>query len=168
MPKAWTVDSLAPDQALSHAAAAILAVKLPEVLNYEGPARAGDVDGIHDMRVAAKRLREAVRVLRPALPGNARKTLLKQVERLNDSLGQVRDRDVLGEAFALVRKRHHHAVLLGGLTGHLAREREVYHRDLLAFLKKLHTSGFSEFYAEVMGEMAELRGHQQPPGGRGG
>lgn len=162
MPKAWTVDGLVPDQALSHAAAAILGVKLPEVLHYEKPARAGDVDGIHDMRVAAKRLREAVRVLKPALPEGARETLLKQVERLNDSLGQVRDRDVIGEAFATIRQRDPRATPLDGLCAHLAAEREAYHRELLAFLKKLQASGFASFYAAVMQEMAELPPEGQP------
>lgn len=162
MPKAWTVESLAPDQALSQAAAAILAVKLPEVLNYEAPARKGDMDGIHDMRVAAKRLREAARVLKPALPTADRKRLLKQVERLNDSLGLVRDRDVIIEGFAALRKRASRATPLDGLCTHLAEERQRYHKELLAFLDDLHASGFAEFYARTMEEMAGLPPEGQP------
>ncbi|NPV48475.1 MAG: CHAD domain-containing protein [Armatimonadetes bacterium] len=162
MPKAWTVNSLVPDQALSQAAAAILAVKLPEVLSYEEPARKGDIDGIHDMRVAAKRLREAARVLKPALPAEARKRLLKEVERLNDSLGLVRDRDVIGESFAAIRKRDPRTTPLDGLCTHLAEERRRYHKDLLAFLDDLHASGFAEFYARTMDDMVALSPEGQP------
>jgi CHAD domain-containing protein len=156
MPKAWTVDGLAADQPLSHGAAQVLAVKLPEVLSYEAAARTGDVDGIHDMRVAAKRLREAVRVLKPALPEAARKRVLKQVELLNDTLGLVRDRDVLGEAFGAVRQRDPRTTPLDGLCSHLAQERGVYHRDLLKFLRRLGHDGFAGFYAGAMTEMAAL------------
>lgn len=161
MPKAWSVKSLQPEMPLSVAAALVLEVKLPEVLSYEAAARSGDVDGIHDMRVAAKRLREALRVLLPGLPPAARKGLLRDVEALNDHLGQVRDRDVMGQFFALVGgdSRGH---LLQPLIAHLQAEREKHFHKLLRFLDRLHDRGFAPFYAEVMAEMRERPDAGQP------
>lgn len=161
MPKAWAVEKLSADMALSHGAALILQVKLPEVMSYEAAARSGDVDGVHDMRVGAKRLREAARVLRPALPQTARKRVLGQVERLNDALGLVRDRDVLGEAFAAIRQRQPQTGVLEGLSRQLGSERETHHKALRKLLRGLRARGFAAFYADVMREMA-----QAPPDGQ--
>jgi CHAD domain-containing protein len=162
VPKAWAVEKLSADMALSHGAALILQVKLPEVMSYEAAARSGDVDGVHDMRVGAKRLREAARVLRPALPETARKRVLGQVERLNDALGLVRDRDVLGMAFAAVRKRSSQTAVLEGLSRQLGSEREAYRKALGKLLRELRARGFAAFYAEVMGEMAQAPAEGQP------
>jgi CHAD domain-containing protein len=146
---------------LSHAAALVLSIKLPEVLHYEGAARTGKVAGIHDTRVACKRLREALRVLRPALPGDARRKLLPMVEELNDALGQVRDRDVLRGAFRQMVQRDGRLADLQALRRRLAKERQAYHRKLRRVLDGLKESGFSRKYARLMTEL-----EQQPAAGQ--
>ena len=113
MPKPWCAEKLTSETPLPQAAALILAVKLPETLSYEAEARAGDVDGVHDMRVGSKRLREALRVFRPVLPERYRGTLLPFAEELNDALGLVREHDVLIQQFERImenRTVHVHGI----------------------------------------------------------
>ena len=76
------------------AAAKLLEAKLREVAAYLPAALTGDVGGVHDMRVAVKRLREALRLFRRLLPRRRRERLLPLVEELNEGLGAVRDPDL--------------------------------------------------------------------------
>lgn len=91
-----------PDQlTLSMNAGAVatlfLEAKLREVEVHCPAALSGDVDGVHDMRVAIKRLREAMRLFRELLPRKRRRHVMLMVEELNDALGRVRDPDVMRE-----------------------------------------------------------------------
>lgn len=162
MPKAWVADNLRPDLPLSHAAALILRVKLPEVLHYEDAARAGKVEGIHDMRVACKRLREALRVLRPALDSDARRKLLPVVDELNDALGQVRDRDVLRLAFKQMVRADARLADLQSLRRQLARERRAAHRKLLRLLGEVKQSGLARRYEKLMQALEHQPAAEQP------
>ena len=50
--------------------------------------------GVHDMRVATRRLRAALEIFEPCFPPNQLKADLKDVKQLADALGERRDRDV--------------------------------------------------------------------------
>ena len=153
MPKAWPVPTLQATMPLSHAAALILQVKLPEVLHYERGAKRGRGKQIHDMRIGAKRLREALRVLKPALPAADRRRLLPTVEQLNDLLGEVRDRDVIREALEGLAADDPAAVLPRKLLRELKRQRKQHLATFVAFLDDLHASDFESFYAGLMKRM---------------
>ena len=162
MPKAWPVEALEANMPLPHAAALILRVKLPETLHYEAGTRRGRVDPVHDMRIGAKRLREAARVLSPAVAARRRKRLLPTVESLNDLLGEVRDRDVLAEAFGALLAQDSRTGVLAEVIADLKRERKRHHHDLVRFLKELHKSDFIGFYEEAMAEMLEASDAEAP------
>jgi CHAD domain-containing protein len=162
MPKARRVKELQAEIPLSQAAALILRVMLPQVLRYEDKTRANDIEGVHNMRIGAKRLREAVRVLRPAIPRGSRKRLLPTVERLNDLLGEVRDRDVMQEAFRDLTRQDSRTVALREVTKDLRRERKGHHKALLSFLDDLHKSDFASFYKKLMDEMWKEAAEGQP------
>ena len=53
-----------------------------------------DIEGVHAMRVASRRLRAAIEVFRPCFPAKQRKAVLNEVKALADALGERRDRDV--------------------------------------------------------------------------
>ena len=53
-----------------------------------------EVDGVHDMRVATRRLRAAIEVFAPCFPRKRYRRALKQVKALADALGARRDPDV--------------------------------------------------------------------------
>lgn len=56
-----------------------------------------DLERLHDMRVATRRLRAALEVFAPCFPRKRRRKALKRVEKLADALGERRDRDVAVE-----------------------------------------------------------------------
>ncbi len=96
MPKPTPVPGLSPDTALSVAEPLIVRARLADVRRQEaafgddGGAREPDADAVHDMRVAARRLRAALGVL-----GDADLVELEdEVKALQDALGAVRDRQV--------------------------------------------------------------------------
>jgi exopolyphosphatase/pppGpp-phosphohydrolase len=57
-----------------------------------------DIEGVHDVRVASRRLRAAMDVAAPAFPGKWYRPLHRTAKEITGALGAVRDRDVLLEA----------------------------------------------------------------------
>src|SRR6185436_8652097 len=53
-----------------------------------------DIERVHDMRVASRRLRAALEVFAPCYDRDEHKDLLREVKRLGDALGKRRDPDV--------------------------------------------------------------------------
>jgi CHAD domain-containing protein len=53
-----------------------------------------DIERVHDMRVATRRLRAALEVFEPCFPRKRFKAALREVKALADALGERRDRDV--------------------------------------------------------------------------
>jgi CHAD domain-containing protein len=83
------IRGLGPDTHLGHAARRILAGRLADVRKPEAGFQEGvDDESVHQMRVALRRLRAALQVFRPL--GGLRK-LERQVKRMQDALGDVRD-----------------------------------------------------------------------------
>ncbi|NTX34938.1 CHAD domain-containing protein [Myxococcus sp. CA033] len=83
------IRGLGPDSELGQAARRILAGRLADVRKPEAKLSDElDDDGVHDMRVATRRLRAAIQVFRP-LGGLGK--LEMEVKRLQDALGDVRD-----------------------------------------------------------------------------
>jgi len=68
-----------------------------------------DVERVHDMRVATRRLRAALEVFEPCFPGKPWRKALERVKALADALGERRDLDVEIE-------------LLEGLSGEIAED----------------------------------------------
>lgn len=86
---------LKPQMPAGRGAAAVLTVQIADIRAHVPTALVGDVEGIHDLRVAVKRLRESMRLFRKLLPGRRRRLMMPAVELLNDTLGAVRERDVM-------------------------------------------------------------------------
>jgi exopolyphosphatase/pppGpp-phosphohydrolase len=57
-----------------------------------------DIEGVHDVRVASRRLRAAMDIAAPAIPGKWYTALHRTAKEITGALGEVRDRDVLLEA----------------------------------------------------------------------
>lgn len=60
----------------------------------EGVLDLGDVERVHDMRVATRRLRAALEIFEPCFPHKRHRKALKKVKALADALGERRDADV--------------------------------------------------------------------------
>jgi CHAD domain-containing protein len=77
------------------AAAEVVKVRAEEVfVQSQGVLDLGDVERVHDMRVATRRLRAALEIFEPCFPGKRRRKALKRVKSLADVLGVRRDLDV--------------------------------------------------------------------------
>jgi len=153
---------LQADMPVGVAAGRLLDAKRAEVLKFVEPALTGDVDGIHDLRIAVKRLRETMRLFRPLFPRRRGRELLALVDQLNDGLGAVRDRDVLGEhAEALRTEAPEAEALLTGLQGVWSGERSASLLDLQGLWERLAKT---ERLGTRLGELARLtRRRQRPP-----
>ena len=95
MAKASEVHGIEPDIPYAAAAARIVATRAEEVLEHSrGVLDVGDIERVHDMRVATRRLRAALEAFRPCFPRGEFKVALRDVKEIADALGERRDRDV--------------------------------------------------------------------------
>jgi CHAD domain-containing protein len=95
MAKAREIPGLAMDLAYGEVAARVVEVRCREMLDHsENVLDVGDIERVHDMRVASRRLRAAIEVFMPCFPAKRTKAVLKEVKGLADALGERRDADV--------------------------------------------------------------------------
>jgi CHAD domain-containing protein len=77
------------------AAAKTIRVRSKEVFAHsEGVLDLEQVERVHDMRVATRRLRAALEIFEPCFPHKRHRKALKKVKVLADALGERRDADV--------------------------------------------------------------------------
>jgi CHAD domain-containing protein len=113
MAKARPIPGLEPDDSYALAAAKVVAVRAGELVEHSaGVLDLGEIEAVHRMRVATRRLRAALEVFEPCFPRKRHRRALKEVKRLADALGERRDRDVaiaglteFGEAVAAADRR---------------------------------------------------------------
>jgi CHAD domain-containing protein len=83
------------DEPFAAAAARVVGVRAAEVFEHsEGVLGVEDIEPLHDMRVATRRLRAALEVFEACFPRKRFRKTLKRVKALADALGERRDRDV--------------------------------------------------------------------------
>lgn len=68
---------------------------LRRLLSHDPYARLGDVEGVHQLRVAARRLRSVIRTFAPLMDPAKIEPVVEDLRWLGQSLGEVRDLDVL-------------------------------------------------------------------------
>jgi CHAD domain-containing protein len=95
MAKAREISGIDPDIPYAGAAARVVEVRAEEVVDHARDVLdMGDIERVHDMRVATRRLRAALEVFRPCFPQDEFKSVLSEVKSIADALGERRDRDV--------------------------------------------------------------------------
>jgi CHAD domain-containing protein len=94
------------DEPLAESALAMLSRRLEKARKQVGPAAKGDADGVHDLRVAIRKIRAALSVLdETVLTNGALDKDDARLSRLFSALGEVRDHDVLVERVTRTAKR---------------------------------------------------------------
>lgn len=87
--------NITAEASFAEAARASIGQQLDELLDNLSGTRAGDdIEALHDMRVASRRLRAALSVFAPVFPPKKFAPLEKRVAQITDALGAVRDADV--------------------------------------------------------------------------
>jgi CHAD domain-containing protein len=77
------------------AAARVVRARTQELVDHaEGVLDTSDIERVHDMRVASRRLRAVLEIFEPCVPQGDYKTVLRDVKALADALGERRDPDV--------------------------------------------------------------------------
>jgi CHAD domain-containing protein len=94
--------ALDPGEPFSRAGARVVRVRAAELFAHaDGVLDTDDIEGVHDMRVATRRLRAVLEIFRPCWAGGMRsefRSALSDVKDLADALGERRDPDVHIEA----------------------------------------------------------------------
>jgi len=99
MAKAREIPGLTTDLAYGEVAARVLEVRCEELIEHsENVLDLDDIERVHAMRVATRRLRAAIEIFRPCFPKGEGKRALEEVKALADALGERRDRDVAIDA----------------------------------------------------------------------
>lgn len=81
------------------AGARIVRVRAKELFaQSDGVLDTSDIERVHDMRVATRRLRAVLEIFAPCFPAAEHKSVLRDVKALADALGERRDPDVHIEA----------------------------------------------------------------------
>jgi CHAD domain-containing protein len=95
MAKARDIPGLDGRHSFRAVARAAVSVRAAEVFEHAaGVLDTDDIDRVHDMRVATRRLRAVLEVFAPAFDRAEHKAVLKDVKALADALGARRDPDV--------------------------------------------------------------------------
>jgi CHAD domain-containing protein len=99
-------------------------------------AATADVEAIHDLRVAIRRLSRCLRVFAPFYPGHSWKQMRRRLSGLMEACGGVRDRDI---AIELLDKAGVGATSL--LVRQLDEERRAAHEELRRELRRWNRTG---------------------------
>jgi CHAD domain-containing protein len=95
MAKAREVQGLNGRDDFGVAAVKVVGVRAAEVFEHaSGVLDVDDIERVHDMRVATRRLRAVLEIFGPCFPRKAHRAVLRDVKRLADALGDRRDPDV--------------------------------------------------------------------------
>jgi CHAD domain-containing protein len=95
-PRTWGL-VLSPEDAADVAARAVVRHHLRAFTESEERARAGEVEPIHQLRVATRRLRATLRLFEPVLPVRLAVRGQAELAWLGSAIGPVRDADVLSQ-----------------------------------------------------------------------
>lgn len=106
MAKARDIPNLVADLPFREAAALTVGTRADEVWEHEHRVMdTGDIEGVHDMRVATRRLRAAMEIFAPCFPKKRHRKALGELKGLADCLGTRRDPDVMIERLREVEGR---------------------------------------------------------------
>jgi CHAD domain-containing protein len=94
--RAHDIPGIEPDATFREAAASAIEVRADEVFAFRDRALdTSDIEGVHDMRVATRRLRAVMEIFAVCFPKEQHRRALKEVKELADALGERRDPDVM-------------------------------------------------------------------------
>lgn len=86
-----------PGNPASEALRASIVSAVKRIIAHDPPTRLGDAEGVHQMRVGARRLRSDLQTFEPVVDPGWAASLRAELKWLADALGKVRDLDVLAE-----------------------------------------------------------------------
>jgi CHAD domain-containing protein len=150
---------LTPDQLFCSAMRDLIAARFGALWKAVPAAVAGeDIEGVHDVRVASRRLRAAMDVAVDCFPPDWYRPLHRTAKEITGALGAVRDLDVQIEAFSFERLNSPPEEWPGidRLLTRLEAEREIARESMLHFLEEVDTANIAEEAGQRFGPHAGL------------
>jgi CHAD domain-containing protein len=139
---------LTADDPLAEAGRKVLRMHLLRMLAAEPGVRTGDIEAVHKMRVATRRMRAAWRVFNGAYRARLQRRYVDELRTVAGALGAVRDLDVQLERLAVFRaglSDQTAAAALAPLTDEWQRRRAAAHSTLLDLLA---SPAYDQFIAD--------------------
>ena len=150
MAKARRIPGLEPQTRFGDAAASAVEVRAAEVfLHADGVLDVSDIERVHDMRMATRRLRAAMEVFSACFPAKEHAKALKEVKRLADALGERRDPDVAIEELEAISAELGGVRGLGSLIEELRGEQERGNARLATALDRILDQRLAERLADL-------------------
>ncbi|HEX8287597.1 MAG TPA: CHAD domain-containing protein [Pyrinomonadaceae bacterium] len=119
-------------------AAEVLRVRFEEIVNLRGEAlNSDDIEGVHSMRVATRRLRSALRDFEPILKKRPLKKVKKDLKRVADALGAARDQDVAIVALEKLQAEAKEEHVKQGIGGLIEERRTIREQAQLGLMEAL-------------------------------
>lgn len=153
----------APDAPLAELGRVLLRRHLRRMLAAERGVRSDrDIEDVHALRVASRRLRASLRLLAPVAPAARLRPMQKAIRGLAQAAGAVRDRDVLLAHMAASRDALPAALQAGldELTGAVAAERGAARARLI---ERFDSAGHAAFTSAFAGLMNASAGWDEAP-----
>ena len=147
MARARAIPGFADSASFREAAVRTVAVRAEEVFEHaDHVLDTSDIERVHDMRVATRRLRAALEIFATCFTKSEHRKVLEEVKRLADALGERRDPDVAIAGFERVRDALPTAERTGvnGLIDDLRARQAGANETLAATLARVREEGLHE------------------------
>lgn len=137
-------DTIGPETPFRETAVALVEKPMSEIERcLDAVRQGGDVEALHDLRVATRRLRAVISVIAPAFPGKDLRRFEKVISDMTDHLGEARDTDVfiefLDEEIDKTEAiREFEAVGMKAFRDHLKERRRAQQDELEKALGQVH------------------------------
>jgi CHAD domain-containing protein len=152
--KAKKIPYLNPNQPLNISLQKILRTRFDEMISFEeGTLEGSDIEALHGMRVASRRVQAMLKIFRGAFPKKKYKAEYEEIRSLIRALGEVRDYDVFINKMEKFKSEH-----AGGdmramdlLIIRKKTEREQKRKALNQHINNINKLGYKEhFYKFIM------------------
>jgi CHAD domain-containing protein len=169
MAKARPIPGLHEDDPYALVAAEVVATRAQELVDHSaGVLDIADIERVHAMRVATRRLRAALEVFEPCFARKRYKRALREVKALADALGERRDRDVAIAALTEFAAARGEADRPGveGLVANLREEQRRANAELEQFVSPLRLTELGLRLEELVAGARSLAAGADRNGGR--
>ncbi len=151
--------ALRPDMPVAAALGAIVEHCLYHMLANDRATLAGDIEGVHQMRVALRRLRATLKLFKAMLPEEQRRRAVGEMKWISGTLGTARNWDVFDAYLAEVAQAFPGSGEVGALIeAAAARQRLAYD----AVRETLSSSRYTDFALQMLSSLETQREHRAP------
>src|ERR1044072_3021708 len=153
MAKADEINGLSCNMVAAHGASIILRARFEEMSALrEAALDFSSIDVIHDMRVGMRRMRNAMRDLRHVLKKDHYKRFNKQLKKMYDRVGAVRDEDVAIDSLGKMRSKTDSEIVRQGIDNLI----HSHHESREAARDKLTSTLTAERFADLESDLTAL------------